>query len=270
MNKTLGYFAATLLMLFPLQGFTQDGGEASLKLGGGMAVVPVYEGASSYSAEPLYDIAAGYDKSAWGDFSLGLHDGARWQLPLSGPFGIALLAGYDAGRDEEVKTLSGRNKRLKGMGDLKGAFETGIELSYKFDAFHAYVKGMQATKTRRYGGEDLGHTAYVDLGVAAVYPLSDALTLSTELSTTWANSGYQRGYFGVTQSQAQQTSFAAYRPGSGFKQVALNSALNYQWTPEIAFQAGVGVYTLLGDAAKSPIVEKKVAGIAFLSASYSF
>lgn len=152
MKNTLGYSAATLLMLFPLQGFTQDGGEASLKLSGGMAVAPIYQGASSYSAEPLYDIEAGYAKSAWGDFSLGLSEGARWQLPLSGPFGIALLAGYDAGRDEEVKTLSGRNKRLKGMGDLKGAFEAGIELSYKFDAFHAYVKGMQATKTRRYGG----------------------------------------------------------------------------------------------------------------------
>lgn len=270
MKNTLGYSAVTLLMLFPLQGFTQDDGEASLKLSGGMAVAPVYQGASSYSAVPLYDIQAGYDKSAWGDFSLGLIDGARWQLPLSGPFGIALLAGYDDGRDEEVKTLSGRNKRLKGMGDLDGTLEAGIELSYKFDPFHAFVKGMQATKARRYGDEDLGHTAYVDLGVAAVYSLSEALTLSSDLSTTWANSGYQRGYFGVTQRQAQQTSFAAYRPGSGFKQVTLNGALNYQWTPEIAFQAGAGIYTLLGDAAKSPIVERKVAGVAFLSASYSF
>ncbi|MGN7975470.1 MipA/OmpV family protein [Serratia sp. 22264] len=270
MKNTLGYSAVTLLMLFPLQGFTQDDGEASLKLSGGMAVAPVYQGASSYSAVPLYDIQAGYDKSAWGDFSLGLIDGARWQLPLSGPFGIALLAGYDDGRDEEVKTLSGRNKRLKGMGDLDGTLEAGIELSYKFDPFHAFVKGMQATKARRYGDEDLGHTAYVDLGVAAVYSLSEALTLSSDLSTTWANSGYQRGYFGVTQRQAQQTSFAAYRPGSGFKQVTLNGVLNYQWTPEIAFQAGASIYTLLGDAAKSPIVEKKVAGVAFLSASYSF
>ncbi|MFZ1872552.1 MipA/OmpV family protein [Serratia sp. D1N4] len=32
----------------------------------------------------------------------------------------------------------------------------------------------------------------------------------------------------------------------------------------------LGLYTLLGDAADSPIVEKKVAGIAFMSASYRF
>lgn len=270
MKNTLGYSAATLLVLFPLQGLTQDGAEASLKFSGGMAVAPDYQGSSDYSAVPLYDIEAGYEKSAWGDFSLGLQNGARWQLPLSGPFGIALLAGYDGGRDEEVKTLRGHNKRLKGMGNLDGAFEAGIELSYKFDPFRTYVKGMQATKARRYGDEDLGHTAYVDLGIAAVYPLSEALTFSTDLSTTWANKGYQRGYFGVTQQQAQQTSFAAYRPGSGFKQATLTGVLNYQLTPEIAFQGGVSLYTLLGDAAKSPIVEKKTAGIAFLSASYSF
>ncbi|MDW5502042.1 MipA/OmpV family protein [Pseudomonas lundensis] len=268
MKSTLGYSAATLFMVFPLFSHAQ-GEESSITLTGGMAVAPLYQGASTYSAVPLYDIQAGYEGSTWGDFNIGL-GGASWQLPLSGPFGMALLAGYDGGRDEEVKTLSGSNKRLKGMGDLDGAFEAGIELSYKLDPFRAYVRGMQATKARRYGGEDLGHTGYVDLGVAALYPLTDALSLSADLSTTWANSGYQRGYFGVTQQQARQSAFEAYRPGSGFKQVMLNTTLNYQLTREIAFQGGVGIYTLLGDAANSPIVEKKVAGVAFLSASYRF
>ncbi|CAI1507758.1 MipA/OmpV family protein [Serratia proteamaculans] len=269
MKNTLGYSVAALLTIFPLQGSAQEGGQASLTLSGGMAVAPLYQGASTYSAVPLYDMQASYDGAAWGDFGIGL-GGASWQLPLSGPFGIALLAGYDGGRDEKVKTLRGHNNRLKGMGDLDGAFEAGIELSYKLEPFRAYVRGMQATKARRYGDEDLGHTAYVDLGVAALYPLTDALSLSADLTTTWANSGYQRGYFGVTQQQAQQSAFEAYRPGSGFKQVMLNTALNYQLTREIAFQGGVGIYTLLGDVANSPIVEKKVAGVAFLSASYRF
>ncbi|CUW23812.1 MltA-interacting protein MipA [Serratia grimesii] len=269
MKNTLGYSAMTLLMIFPLQGSAQEEEKASLTLSGGIAVAPLYQGASIYSAVPLYDLQAGYDNPTWGDFSLGL-GGASWQLPLSGPFGIALLAGYDGGRDENIKTLGGRKNRLKGMGDLDGAFEAGIELSYKFEPFRTYIRGMQATKARQYGGEDLGHTAYIDVGVAALYPLSDALSLSADLTTTWANKGYQRGYFGVTQQQAQHSAFDAYRPGSGFKQVMLNTALNYQLTREIAFQGGVGIYTLLGDAANSPIVEKEAAGVAFLSASYSF
>jgi outer membrane scaffolding protein for murein synthesis (MipA/OmpV family) len=269
LKNTLGYSVVALLAMFPLQGSTQEGGQASLTLSGGVAVAPLYQGASTYSALPLYDLQASYDGATWGDFSIGL-GGASWQLPLSGPFGIALLAGYDGGRDEQAKTWSGHNNRLKGMGDLGGAFEGGIELSYKLEPFRAYVRGMQATKARRYGDEDLGHTAYVDLGVAALYPLTDALSLSADLTTTWANSGYQRGYFGVTGQQAQQSAFEAYRPGSGFKQVMLNAALNYQLTREIAFQGGIGIYTLLGDAANSPIVEKKVAEVAFLSASYRF
>ncbi|EOZ0886306.1 MipA/OmpV family protein [Serratia marcescens] len=96
------------------------------------------------------------------------------------------------------------------------------------------------------------------------------MTLIGNLSTTWANSGYQRGYFGVTSLQAQHSAFSAYRPGSGFKDATLTAALNYQWRPNVAFQAGVGVTRLLGDAADSPIVEKTTSGMAFTSASYSF
>jgi hypothetical protein len=148
-------------------------------------------------------VNAGYQNASWGEFSAG-SEGARWQFPIAGPVGIALLLNYDAGRDEEIKTLRGRNTRLKGMGKLGGALEAGAELSYQLDPFRAYVKGMQATRKRSYGGEELGHTAYVESGLTGQYPLSEQLTLIGNLSTTWANSGYQRGYFGVTSQQAQR------------------------------------------------------------------
>ncbi|BEL87053.1 hypothetical protein SMQE32_37530 [Serratia marcescens] len=267
-DNKLGTSAAALLFLFPLAGQAQDG-EASLTLAGGLAVAPAYEGSSFYSIEPLYQVNAGYQNASWGEFSAG-SEGARWQFPIAGPVGIALLLNYDAGRDEEIKTLRGRNTRLKGMGKLGGALEAGAELSYQLDPFRAYVKGMQATRKRSYGGEELGHTAYVESGLTGQYPLSEQLTLIGNLSTTWANSGYQRGYFGVTSQQAQHSAFSAYRPGSGFKDATLTAALNYQWRPNVAFQAGVGVTRLLGDAADSPIVEKTTSGMAFTSASYSF
>lgn len=61
MKNTLGYSAATLLVLFPLQGLTQDGAEASLKFSGGMAVAPDYQGASDY-----HDFAGYHDRTAGG------------------------------------------------------------------------------------------------------------------------------------------------------------------------------------------------------------
>lgn len=270
MNKSLGYgvLAVLIPISFPVPA-QEGGGQASLVISTGVAMAPLYQGAKVYSAVPLYDLQAEYENPTWGSFGVGL-GGAQWQLPLPEPIGVKVLLAYDAGRDEKISTLGSDNTRLQGMGDLDGAFEAGLELSYQVAPFRAYVKGMQAAKNRRYGGEDLGKTAYVDLGIATQYALSDQLAWVTDLSTTWANSGYQRGYFGVTSQQANNTTFGVYRPGSGFKQVSLNSTLSYQWTSAVAFQGGVGVYTLLGDAADSPIVEKQVAGIAFMSASYRF
>lgn len=61
-----------LLTIFPLLGSAQEGGQASLTLSGGMAVAPLYQGASTYSAVPLYDMQASYEGAAWGDFGIGL------------------------------------------------------------------------------------------------------------------------------------------------------------------------------------------------------
>ncbi|MDU7806007.1 MAG: MipA/OmpV family protein, partial [Serratia marcescens] len=107
MDNKLGTSAAALLFLFPFAAQAQDG-EASLTLAGGLAVAPAYEGSSFYSIEPLYQVNAGYQNASWGEFSAG-SEGARWQFPLAGPVGIALLLNYDAGRDEEIRTLRGRN-----------------------------------------------------------------------------------------------------------------------------------------------------------------
>lgn len=268
MKKPLAISTSVLLLLLPVVSHAQDG-EVFFTLGGGVAYAPAYEGAKKYRPAAIVDIGLGYSHANWGRVALW-DDGLSWALPLDGPFGIELLLDYDPGRDEVIDTLNGRDKTLMGMGDLGGALQVGVELSYQLDPFRTYVRALQATKKRHYGGEDLGRTLLAELGVDTLTPLNDRLSLQTNLYTTWANSGYQRGYFGVTPAQAQRTAFSTWRPGSGFKDVTFAAALNYEWTQNIALQAGVGVMALVGDAAKSPIVEKKVAGLSFVSASYSF
>ena len=239
-------------------------------VGMGIGVAPAYEGSSHYVAQPVYELNGAYDSKDWGAFSLGLTRGARWQLPLSSSVGVAVLMDYDRGRDERIGTLGGHNTQLRGMGDLGGALEAGLELSYQWAPVKIYVKGMQATRERYYGGESLGYTAHVDMGVSGDYPVTEQLTVIGNLYTTWANSGYQRGYFGVTPTQSVRSGFTAYHPEAGVKSVTLEAALNYQWTPNVAFQTGVEVSRLTGDAADSPLAEKTLAGMAFVSTSYHF
>ncbi|WP_260515936.1 MULTISPECIES: MipA/OmpV family protein [unclassified Serratia (in: enterobacteria)] len=256
--------------LSPLSQAAMADGDTSVSVGAGLAVAPAYQGASHYVALPLYDLEGHVKTDNWGAFTLGVIRGARWDLPVPSPFGVALLMDYDYGRKERIRGLGSHDDHLRGMSDLGGSPEVGLELSYLMNPVRVYVKGMSATRERHYGGEDLGRTAHVDFGVMRDYAINDQVTLEGNVFATWANGGYQRGYFGVSPQQAARTHFAAYRPKAGMKQFTARLALNYQWSPSWSFQAGGEAYRLAGDAADSPLVDKALAGIAFMSASYRF
>ncbi|MBH2766592.1 MipA/OmpV family protein [Serratia marcescens] len=236
----------------------------------GLTEAPVYPGAGHYAAKPLYDVAGVYRTDAMGTFRAELIQGARWQLPIAGPFGVALLLGYDRGRDEDIRTLGGHDTTLRGMGNLGSTAQTGFELSYSFAPVRLYVKGLQAVRDRDYGGENLGYTAHLDVGGEGQYPLDAQWSLLTNAYLRWGDGGYERGGFGVTAAQASQTDFAQYRASGGVQQVTAEAELNYQWTPAIAFQSGVEATQLTGDAADSPLVKKSLSGVVFMSASYRF
>lgn len=243
--------------------------ESHLNLMGGVAVGPVYQGSSHYASHLQYDINGQIKTDNWGQFGLGLIDGARWDLPT--PFGLALLMKYDEGRDEKIRTLSRHDSSLKGMGNFGGALEVGVELSYQlFTPVDVYLRGMQATRQRHYGGENVGHTAYVDIGTRGELAFNEAFTLSGDLSATWANRGYQRAYFGVTPSQSARSNFDAYDPDAGIKQVSLETQLGYHWTPEFTLLSGVEITRLTGDAAKSPLVKNKLESTVFMGLNYQF
>ncbi|MDK1711699.1 MipA/OmpV family protein [Serratia marcescens] len=241
-----------------------------VSVGAGLAVGPAYQGASHYVAQPVYDLEGHVKTDNWGAFTLGVVRGARWDLPLPSPFGVALLMDYDYGRKERISALGSHDDTLRGMGDLGGSLEAGLELSYQMNPVQVYVKGMSATRERHYGGENLGRTAYVDVGLKRDYEINDQVTLLGNVFATWANGGYQRGYFGVTPEQASRTRFEAYHLGAGLKQFTARLAVNYQWSPSWSFQAGGEAYRLAGNTADSPLVDKALAGMAFMSARYRF
>lgn len=263
--------ALALMLVPPAQAAPADpAGTPSVTVGGGLAVGPLYQGSSHYAAFPSLKLKAVMPTQDWGTFTAAFPEGLRWDLPGLAPFGVALLVGYDPGRKERIHTLDGRDDYLRGMGNLDSTALVGAEAYWILPAGRLFVRGLQSSQRRNYGGESLGRTAYLEAGVATTYPLSSTLTLDSTLYGTWSNENDMMARFGVTAQQAARTRFDEYHPGGGMRDVTLKLGLTWQWQPQLALEGGIKTYALVSDARDSPLTGEKVGAGAYLDALYRF
>ena len=261
---------ATLALAMTLPVHADDSNEPSVTVGGGLAVGPLYEGSSHYAAFPSLKLKAVMPTESWGKFTASFPEGLRWDLPGLSPFGVALLLGYDQGRKERIHTLGGRDDYLKGMGTLDSTALVGAEAYWMLPAGRLFVRGLQASQSRDYGGESLGRTAYLEAGYATAYALSSTLTLDSTVYGTWSNDKDMMARFGVTAQQAARTGFEEYHPGGGMRDVTLKLGLTWQWQPQLALEGGIKTYALVSDARNSPLTGENVGAGAYLNALYRF
>lgn len=243
---------------------------ASFTVGGGMAVNPLYEGSSRYAPFPSLMAKAVMPSDNWGTFTLAFPEGLRWDLPDVSTVGLAFLLGYDPGRKEKIRYIGGSSHHLRGMGDLDGSALVGAEAYLRLPVGRLYVRGVQATSSRDYGGDDLGHTTWLEAGAAGSLPLSAALTLEASLYGTWSDSHDMMARFGVTGRQAARSDFSEYHAGGGMRDVTMKTTATWHLQPQVALQGGLKVYSLVSGARHSPLTDDTVGAGAFLNALYTF
>lgn len=270
LSRTRGALLAAGLLLTPLAAFAR-GASPSFSLGAGTMVAPVYDGSSSYTATLLPVLRAVAPTQDFGTFTAAFPEGLRWDLPVGDTLGVALLGNYDMGRKERIRTFSGHNTHLRGMGDLGGTAQAGLELSLNLEPYRLFVRGMQALRDRQYGGRDLGRTAYLDAGLGSEIPLGNDLTMDTETFVTWSDRDDMMARYGVTPAQAAHSGFHAHQVGGGLRGVTMQWGLDWQWTQQVSIGGGVRLTALSSSAARnSPLVDKTVGGGLFMNALYTF
>lgn len=79
------------------------------------------------------------------------------------------------------------------------------------------------------------------------------LFVSFDLQSTWANKDYARTYFGIDDAGAAASGLAAYRPGSGFRDVGAGMTVGYWFDRNIGVIGRVGATYLVADIGDSPI-----------------
>lgn len=139
---------------------------------------------------------------------------------------------------------------LRGLGAVDWALEAGA-----FAEFWPTESFRTRLEVRR--GFN-GHEGFVaDLSADGVRRLGESWTLTAGPRLSFADGEYVNTYFSVSSAQAAASGLARFDAKGGLKSAGAGTSLTYQWTPQIATTGFAEYARLLGDAARSPIVQDR-------------
>lgn len=233
-----------------------SGAAAQNSIGLGVGIIPKYEGAEDYRALPVplinYHSGSFFISPRMGLPSMGL------KTDLTDDWSAGVFLGMHLGRD------SSDSSRLTGMDDIDFHGAAGVYTEWRPGPFSLGAAYYQALHSG-YGG-----TMELRGSYQAWKSGNDTLRLG--VSTQWANGDSMKTHFGVTRREAaaSQGRLHAYSPSSGFKSVSAYGVWHHHLGGSWSMLTTLGVQSLVGDAADSPIVQDKVGMFGSVGVMYSF
>lgn len=232
--------------------------ESSFSAGLGLAVLPKYSGADEWRAVPLLDISYANKNG----FFAGTRQGIGFRT-AAGPVEVSAALGYDSGRRESNSRRRFGSEALRGMGDIRGAALANLAVGYDLGFMTLGVKAELALTHRERGNR---------YEFAASMPLltegRDQVALFGSLDV--ADRKNMQAFYGVTETQSRNAGYRVYTPKAGVEKVGVGVSWNRQLGGAWSVRTMGGAYTLLGDAADSPIVKRKTAPVFMTSLNYRF
>ncbi len=221
----------------------------------GAARAPDFEGSRTMRTQPVLGMAVTYRSASMGSVEMGSR-GLNWTLvqqpDLKAGIGLAMDPGrVDDGR-HKLTAVGYRpgSERLRGMGEVR--------MAPVVSAFgSATVAGVPLSAALRHAAGSHQGTL-LDVGLSVPWKAARHVDLALAPGVTWADRRWMQAYFGVTAEQAAASGRPAFHAGSGLKSaqlsLTLDMALSRHWHLNAEWQGR----RLLGDAADSPVAEKRV------------
>lgn len=223
----------------------------TLIVGAGATYGPEYEGSRDFKATPIPLVLFTYGE--WLEID---PTGVTLQAFERNGFSLSGKIGYEIGRDEDD------HGRLKGLGDIDFAATVGARAAYTWNGLEFYAAAEQTIK----GSESLIGT----LGVEYSAPVTERLILGVSAEAIAANDKHMKAYFGVSSTQSAASGLPEYKAKAGLKRVNFSASATYLLSENWLVRGEAGLGILTGDAADSPIVEKKLQPSASLFVGYKF
>jgi len=251
-RKIITTVITVFLALFTHHSFAKSSQDITGYLGITEIYAPKFSGSDSYKFLTLPASSIKY-----GALNIGSHRGISYDLLDQNDFKAGIVAGYFFGREESDADY------LDGMGDIDDALTLGAYAEQKFKYFKL------SSQVKRDFSADVGGTT-ADLSTSFSFMLSTRLLLTPSVKVTWMDDRYAQGIYGVTQTQANNSSLAETNASGGIEKVSLSSTAVFFITRELAFSSTLGVSRLLGDAKSSPITRASYPLLVIGSLSYNF
>ena len=249
------------LLTTPVLAAEQSEGNV-LTLGGGVDVAPRYSG----SDKSRVGAAQVVDYAMENGFFISTTRGVGYGNNI-GNLGYSAAVSYRTGRkDKDVSSdsISSGSDYLRGMGDIKGSAIVVPGLGYKVtDWLHLQLQA-EVPVSERDNGEA------VHFGIISPLYISPKNEVTLALTSSWGSDKYMQTYYGVSAAQSAASGFARHDAGAGIYAYSLNLDWTHRLTSRWSVLAAAGVTQLAGDAADSPIVQRKTSPTGSLKVTYSF
>ena len=217
----------------------------NISLGVGPAVTPRFEGSREYQIRPVPVFSLRYRdvlRVTNNDIDFTAFDKALGEG--GGKLELGPTVNFDFGRSESD------SHKLRGLGDVGFSTELGGYVEYAFGA----------TALRLEIGQDVmgGHRgALAELSATTTLFRGERFGVGASAGVTWASAKYLNSFFGVTAAQSAASGLPQFHAGSTLKNADLNLNANYALSPHWTLLATLGYQRLLGDAAASPLGQRR-------------
>ncbi|HEX8513405.1 MAG TPA: MipA/OmpV family protein [Allosphingosinicella sp.] len=252
--------ALPLLTALPALAQESDGQGApddrnSLTIGLGGAYLPSYEGSDDYILTPAglaFGKVAGFGFATRGTALYVDLLPDKPDAPFS--FDLGPLANVRLDRNNRIK-----DPRVKALGEIDTAIELGAWAGLrKNGVLHEY----DSLGVRLAWQKDIGDTHEGTIVTPAIEyssPVSTKTLVSLSVQAERVSDRYARTYYSVTPAGSVASGLAAFNADGGWKSWRATLLLGQALTgdlrnPKLSLFGGVGYSRLLGDAARSPIV----------------